>query len=103
MKQCTCCLAEKEIANFSPQKTNPKKLYAWCDKCRSEHTKPVRASYRDEIRLMRSKAKQLRKFDDTQAAELHRLYKVDKVPVKELAEKYGASTATIYKTIGRVK
>lgn len=80
-------------------------MYKWCDPCRRLHSRPIvnKASYRDEIKTMRTKAQQMRRFDDTQAAELHRLHKIDKVPVEALAERYGASTTTIYKTIRRVK
>ena len=103
MRKCSLCEEVRPFGDFSKQKTNPAKFYAWCNPCRNIHSRPGKAGYADEVRTMHNKAIAMRKFDDKQAAEWHRLYKTDKVPVKELAQRFDTSQATIYKTLRRVK
>lgn len=93
-----------ELNKFSYQKRNPKKLYAWCNDCRESNSinifpKPkVGHGYGNEIKEMRAKARQLRRFDDTQVAEL-RQKKADGSNVAELAHEYGASWSAVNKAI----
>jgi len=104
MIECTSCHLTKSSDEFSPQRTNPKKLYAWCDGCRrtAAPLNNKRYDLSSERATMRAKALQMRKFDDATAAELHRLNKTDRVPLKELAVRFDASISTISKTIRRV-
>lgn len=102
---CTYCKEDKSLEDFSRQKTNPSKFYAWCEPCRGKN-RPVREKrydLRSEYAEMRAKAASLRKFDDDTAAILHRRHVSDKVPIKTLAAEYGASPTTIQKTIRRAQ
>jgi hypothetical protein len=95
------------IDNFSPQKTNPRKLYAWCDGCRSANVPYIKpfggyGTHRDEVEAMRAKAKELRAFDDPAALALLKEYRGG-VKMKDLAVKHGKHPETIRKTINRAK
>lgn len=106
MKECTNCLEVKEIDQFSPQKTNPKFLYAWCDACRKTANttiKPWKAvAVQRDYQEMRRKAEQLRKFTPEQDQELARRYESgEKVPA--LAQEFGTNKNTVYKALKRAR
>ena len=98
-KTCTCCMSSLPLNLFAPQKTNPKKLYAWCNPCRRANVPRVGA-LRSEYKALREKALEKRRFDNAQAEAL-RLRKEAGTKVDDLAKEYGCSTTTIYKTLRR--
>lgn len=102
MKFCTSCGQMLFTDSFSPQKSNPKKLYAYCDECRKQpYVKPMRnKGYAAEVKTMREKAKQLRAFDDPAALALFKEHEGG-VEIKDLAVKHGKHPETIRKTLKR--
>lgn len=103
MKTCTCCRKEKSITEFSTQRRNPRQYYAWCDSCRfspeSHFIAPTKPRVlAEEYDLLRSKARELRKFTHQQAVEIAQQRKAG-VSVVELSAKFGASQNTIRKAI----
>jgi DNA-directed RNA polymerase subunit RPC12/RpoP len=101
MKRCTSCNRDLPLVEFSPQKTRPGRLYAYCDECRSQpFVKPLSKGYRQEVKEMRAKAKELRAFDDTAAVALFKERETG-VTIKALAEKHGRNESTIIKTLRR--
>ena len=103
MKRCSSCQNELPLSDFSPQKQNPSKLYAWCDGCRLgsvPHVKPFGKSTSQEYKALRNKAKDLRFFTPQQDVELRARY-VNGEKVKDLAKEFGTCDQTVYKAIHR--
>lgn len=98
MKTCTSCGAERPLSDFSTQKTNRSKLYAWCDACRGAQLPFFKKT--NEYQILRDKAKQLRRFDDAAAAVL-RERKANGAKPKDLALEFNCSISTINKTLNR--
>ncbi len=99
MKECTNC--NKVRDDFSNQKTNPHKLYAWCDECRKTNVKSgmrYNNGYAKEVSELKNKAIQLRAFTPEQATELKSRY-LNGTKVAELAKETGKSDNAVRKAI----
>jgi len=111
-KKCSSCDTSKDLNEFSEQKKNPGKLYAWCDACRKAQAPlnlgKAKREYYSEVAAMQTKALELRKFSNEQA-EAIRAAKAAGTPVKELAIQHQTSDSTIRRvlrgagTYGKVK
>jgi hypothetical protein len=100
MIECTACNEVKDTSEFSPQKTNPAKLYRWCDECRKTHgsLKATRWDYKKEMQAMRDKARELRKFGPAEAREIRILAEMGQ-GFDVIAEQYSVSKITIDKVV----
>jgi hypothetical protein len=102
LKNCSSCNTEKDLNEFSEQKKNPGKLYAWCDACRKSaaplNLGKAKREFYSEVAAMQAKALELRKFDNAQV-EAIRKAKAEGTPVKELAAQHQTSTSTIRRVI----
>lgn len=67
MKQCIFCLKEKELSEFSMRKRPPIKPYAACKDCESiAYNRKPNKDYQSEVKDLREKAIELRKFTPEQ-------------------------------------
>ncbi len=104
---CTLCKEDKKLDDFSPQVTNPAKIYAWCDCCRIEQNKIKRQrnkwdqrDYASEIEEMREKGRQLMKIDANEAYEIRVLAELGQNQ-GAIAQQYSVSPHVISKVINR--
>ena len=98
---CTKCGVSKDIEKFSYQKTKPGKLYAWCDPCRRQTKDPNNRRnplYGVEVKELRAKAKQLRRFSPEQVAEMKKQRQAG-VPVKQIASSFSVNVDSIYRAL----
>lgn len=103
MITCTKCDVEMGEGNFSPQKTNPAKLYRWCDGCRANAAsvrKPYR-NYRREVQEMREKARSMMKLDAKEVREIRILAELGQTQ-KVIAQQYNVNHTTVNRIINRV-
>lgn len=101
MKECTCCNRVRE--DFSPQKTNPTKMYAWCDECRADNSKVIlnnrkNQGYKFEVKAMRNKTKQLRAFSPEECVALKAKHESG-MSIKALCVETGRSHGSVSKAI----
>lgn len=101
-KHCSSCDRDKDLNDFSPQKKNTEKLYAWCDECRKASHAPqlgkANKQFFSEIASLQAKALELRRFKDPEVAEI-RAERNSGAEVKEIALKHNASVKLIYKVL----
>lgn len=101
MKTCIACGLEKELSEFTMRKRPPIKPYAACKSCEviAYKMKPKKA-YSDEMRELRDKAKDLRKFNPEQDLDLARRVKAGEFR-NALAKEYGVSKSAVGKAVLR--
>jgi hypothetical protein len=104
MKKCTSCQEDLPESSFSPQKTNPSKLYAWCDNCRASavpYIKPFnKGGIKQEYDELRAKAVELRKFSPDEDRRIQERYRAGE-KVKDLASEFKVSKTAVYGAIHR--
>ncbi|WMI33836.1 helix-turn-helix DNA binding domain protein [Streptomyces phage Patelgo] len=100
MIECTKCNEVKEVGEFSPQKTNPAKLYRWCDECRKVHgsLKTTRWDFKKEMEELRRKGRESRKFGPEEAREIRILAELGQ-GYDVIANQYSVHPATITKVV----
>jgi hypothetical protein len=101
MIKCTCCNEEKDECEFSPQITNPGKLYRWCNKCRRNSApKHKFHNFAKGVEIMRQKSRGSMKFDAKEAKEI-RILKSFGLTNRQIAEQYDTSGSTICRIVNR--
>ena len=97
-KYCHGCKTTHDVSEFDRQKRNPKLFYAFCRAAQVNAYVNRRNStgFKEEMQLLRDKAKQMRVLTPSQAVEIaERRQKGERA--QELASEFKVSKAVIYK------
>jgi hypothetical protein len=100
MIRCTACEEDLDDDMFSPQKTNPAKLYRWCDGCRKSRGSLGRSryDYASEMRALRDKNRQSLALDEKQVKTIRILAGLNK-NYAEIAEAYNVSVSVVSRAV----
>lgn len=99
---CINCKVDKPLEEFTMRKRPPIQPYAACKKCeRVAYSKPrPKSSYYEEMKILRDKAKQMRKLTPDQDAMVYQ--RVSKGETrKAIAEELGVSQTVVGKAYKR--
>jgi hypothetical protein len=97
MKICGYCDAELPLSSFSPQRTNPAKLYKWCDGCRTVVNK---TKTRVNLQSMAAKSRERRSLTPEQV-DLAKQRRKSGLTLKQVGEELNVSPMVIHKVTTR--
>lgn len=99
-KTCTGCNKVKSVDEFLPQKTNPRKLYAWCVTCQQTNIRANHKVFQGEFASLSAKGKSMRNLTPENVAVVKKL-RQDLKP-QAIAAKLGVPEIVITRTLKKL-
>jgi len=99
MKRCGFCGENKSLDQYRMRKTPPIQHYAYCNSC-VYHASKNKASYSEDVRVMREKAISMRAFTPDQDKEIY-IRVLSGTPRTVIASEHGVSNSCVGKAFKR--
>jgi hypothetical protein len=100
-KKCTSCGKVKGLDEYRPQKTNPRKLYAWCFLCQQTNKEIRHKGFQGEYAELRAKGRSMSNLTEDKVAVVKELRSKDLNP-QDIAAKLGVPEIVVRRTLKKL-